>query len=312
MGRRSAEGEAAGQYLNYLRALASGDLPGLRLVIDCANGAVSTIAPALFRELGAEVIPLHCDPDGMNINAGCGATHPEVVARAVRDCAPIWACPSTVTPIACCWPTRRGQVVDGDHVMAIAASYLHAQGRLPGSLLVGTVMSNLGLERSMAQQGIRLVRTRVGDRYVLEEMQQCGATLGGEQSGHIIFLDHATTGDGLITALMVLQILRATGEPLSGLARIMEDLPAAAHQCHGAQDQRVGGARGHPRGHRRRRTRPGRGRPRARARQRHRAENPRHGGSRPRGAGGTLGDAYRGGDHGAGAVKKIDHRTCCS
>ncbi len=225
LGRRIAEGETARQYLNSLQALATSDLTGLRLVIDCANGAVSNIAPTLFRELGAEVIPLHCDPDGININTGCGATHPEVVAQAVRDHSADLGLSFDGDADRLLLADETGQVVDGDQVLAIAATYLHAQGRLPGSVLVGTVMSNLGLERSMARQGIRLVRTKVGDRYVLEEMQQRGAILGGEQSGHVIFLNHATTGDGLVTALMVLQILRATGEPLSGLARIMEAYP---------------------------------------------------------------------------------------
>ncbi len=225
LGRRTAEGDTAERYLRYLRELAPGDLAGLRLVIDCAHGAVAEIAPALFRDLGAEVYPLHCQPDGININDHCGATHPEVVAQAVREHGADIGFSFDGDADRLLLADERGQVVDGDQVMAIAAKYLQAQGRLPGNLLVGTVMSNLGLERAMAQQGIRLLRTQVGDRYVLEEMRQRGATLGGEQSGHIIFLDHATTGDGLVTALMVLHILRATGEPLSKLASVMEAYP---------------------------------------------------------------------------------------
>lgn len=225
LGRRIAEGDAAEQYLRYLHTLAPADLSGLRLVIDCANGAVSSIAPSLFRALGAEVILLHGDPDGININTGCGATHPEVVAEAVRASGADLGLSFDGDADRLLLADETGQVIDGDHVLAIAATFLHAQGRLPGNLLVGTVMSNLGLERSMAQQGIQLLRTSVGDRYVLEEMQQRGAVLGGEQSGHVIFLNHATTGDGMVTALMVLRILRATGEPLSKLARIMEVYP---------------------------------------------------------------------------------------
>jgi len=225
LGRRFPEGDAAEQYRNYLHQLAPDGLSGLRLVVDCANGAVSHLAPALFRELGAEVIAIHCAPDGLNINAECGATHPEVVAQAVRELGADAGLSFDGDADRLLMADEQGRVVDGDQVMAIAAGALHAQGRLAGNLLVGTVMSNLGLERCLERRGIQLLRTKVGDRYVLEEMVQRGAVLGGEQSGHVIFLDHATTGDGLVTALMVLQILRAAGEPLSALAGVMEPYP---------------------------------------------------------------------------------------
>ncbi|MHB9131295.1 MAG: phosphoglucosamine mutase [Armatimonadota bacterium] len=225
LGRRIAPADAAEQYVNYLRALAPPRLNGLRLVIDCANGAVAEIAPALFRELGAEVIPLHCTPDGLNINHSCGATHPDVVAHAVRESGADAGLSFDGDADRLLLADENGRVVDGDRIMAIAAHALHAQGRLPEGLVVGTVMSNLGLERGLERLGMQLVRTKVGDRYVLEEMQRIGASFGGEQSGHVIFLDHATTGDGLVTALMVLGILCDTGERLSTLANVIDEFP---------------------------------------------------------------------------------------
>lgn len=225
LGRRLAPGNAAERYLEYLHGLVPEGLAGLKLVIDCANGAVSDIAPALFRELGAEVTCIHCEPDGVNINAGCGATHPEVVAQAVREMGADVGLSFDGDADRLLLSDENGRVVDGDHIMAMIGGALHAQGRLPGGIVVGTVMSNLGLERALDSRGMRLVRTKVGDRYVLEEMLRLGAVVGGEQSGHIIFLEHATTGDGLVTALMVLKLLRDSGETLSGLSTVMSDYP---------------------------------------------------------------------------------------
>lgn len=225
LGRRLPSAGASEQYLDYLRALVPEGLAGLRLAMDCANGAVSEIAPTLFRELGAEVIAIHCQPDGVNINAGCGATHPEVVAQAVRETGADVGLSFDGDADRLLLADETGQVVNGDHIMALMAHAFQAQGCLPGNLVVGTVMSNLGLERGLSRFGVRLVRANVGDRYVLEEMQKLGATLGGEQSGHVIFLDHATTGDGLVTALMVLKTLRTAGVPLSRLTGLMEEYP---------------------------------------------------------------------------------------
>jgi len=225
LGRRLPDAGIAERYIDYLRALAPDGLSGLKLVVDCANGAVSHIAPALLRELGADVIPINDDPDGININAGCGATHPEVVARAVREHGADVGLSFDGDADRLLLSDERGAVVDGDRIMALTAQHLASQGRLPGGLVVGTVMSNLGLERGLERLGLRLLRTKVGDRYVLEEMVAQGAVLGGEQSGHIIYLDHATTGDGLVTALMVLKQLREAHETLSQLASVMEVFP---------------------------------------------------------------------------------------
>ena len=225
LGRRRTTDDALAPYLAYLRALAPQGLHGLRLVLDCAHGAVSYIAPRLFHELGAEVTTLNCQPDGININAGCGATHPEVVARATREAGAHVGLSFDGDADRLLLADEHGRVVDGDHIMAFTGKYLHEQGRLPGGIVVGTVMSNLGLERGLQRLGLRLVRTQVGDRYVLEEMQRLGAVLGGEQSGHLIFLDHATTGDGLVTALLALTIMRETAKPLSELANLFSDYP---------------------------------------------------------------------------------------
>jgi phosphoglucosamine mutase len=225
LGRRLPAEGAMGRYLDYLRALVPDGLAGMKLVLDCANGAAAGIAPGLFRELGAEVIPLNDEPDGININAGCGATHPEVVARAVLAHGAHAGLSFDGDADRLLLADETGRVVDGDRIMAMTAVDLHGQGRLPGGVVVGTVMSNLGLERGLERLGFSLLRTKVGDRYVLEEMQARGATLGGEQSGHIIFLDHATTGDGLVTALMVLKLLRASGQPLSTLANVIDVYP---------------------------------------------------------------------------------------
>ncbi|HEY3416560.1 MAG TPA: phosphoglucosamine mutase [Armatimonadota bacterium] len=225
LGRRLPGDESLDSYLGYLRNLVPLELSGLKLVIDCANGAVSSIAPALFRELGAEVIAINAEPDGLNINAHCGATHPEVVARAVVEQGADAGLSFDGDADRLLLADEKGGVVNGDHILAMTATDLHAQGRLPGGVVVGTVMSNLGLERGLATRGLTLLRAAVGDRYVLEEMQRVGGVLGGEQSGHLIFLDHATTGDGLVTALMTLRILRQRGESLSRLAGIIQEYP---------------------------------------------------------------------------------------
>ena len=225
LGRQLPAGDAVARYREYLRGLCPVSLRGMKLVVDCAHGAVAALGPALFRELGAEVIAINDAPDGLNINTDCGATHPEVVAGAVREAGAHAGLTFDGDADRLLLADETGRVVDGDHIMAIAAGALAARGRLPGGLVVGTVMSNLGLERALARQGMRLVRANVGDRYVLEEMQRRGSMLGGEQSGHVIFLDHATTGDGLVTALVILQILREAEMPLSALAGAMDVYP---------------------------------------------------------------------------------------
>ncbi|MHB8731349.1 MAG: phosphoglucosamine mutase [bacterium] len=218
VGRITDVPDAAEQYLAFLSGLAGGRFAGWRIVVDCANGATSAIAPRLWEALGATVIPIHAEPDGTNINAGCGSTHPEVVAEAVvRHRADLgFAHDGDGDRVIAA--DRRGHVVDGDAIMGIAALHRDRQGLLPGHAIVATVMTNLGLEVALRGAGIRIDRAKVGDRYVLERMLETGSTLGGEQSGHVIFLDHATTGDGLLTAVQIANVMLEAGRGLDELA----------------------------------------------------------------------------------------------
>jgi phosphoglucosamine mutase len=201
------------------------NLNGLRVVIDCANGAAYKVAPAVLYELGAEVLKVGVDPNGFNINSDCGSTHPEAMVAAVREYrADIGiALDGDADRVAICDET--GQVVDGDQIMAIIAGAWAAENRLTGGGIVATVMSNLGLERFMTDKGLKLERTPVGDRAVMERMRGGGFNLGGEQSGHVILSDFSTTGDGLIAALQVLAVLVQSGKPMSALARQFEPVP---------------------------------------------------------------------------------------
>jgi phosphoglucosamine mutase len=227
LGRLRAVPGAERRYLDGLRASlpSAFDLTGHRLVLDCAHGATYRVGPRLFRSLGAEVVSLGTRPDGSNINRDVGALYPEALQARVR------ATPGAIG-LALDGDGDRlivvdesGAVRDGDYVLAICAKALLARGTLSGRLVVSTVMANLGLERALATLGVGMVRTAVGDRYVLEEMRRLGANLGGEQSGHVIFLDHARTGDGLLTALQLLRIVRDTGQPLVTLAGQLEKSP---------------------------------------------------------------------------------------
>ncbi len=219
----------AERYEKYLEAAFPGSLRGLTLAVDCGHGSASRLAPELFERLGAKVIAIGRAPDGRNINRDCGALHVEGLRQCVlRERADLGVAFDGDADRAI-FVAPDGRVVDGDAVLLMAALRLHAQGRLSGAdgrpTVVGTVMSNLGLERALAARGIRLLRTPVGDKYVLEEMLRVGAILGGEQSGHVIFLDYATTGDGLLTALRVLEILRETSRRLDEVASQLELYP---------------------------------------------------------------------------------------
>jgi len=217
------------QYEDYLASTMPGTLRGLSLVVDCANGAASALAPALFRRLGADVHAICCHPDGRNINLDCGSLHiAGLREETVRHRADLGVAFDGDADRAI-FVTRSGKVVDGDGVLLIAARFLRARGVLSGDgqqpCVVATVMSNLGLEQALAAEGIRLLRTPVGDKYVLEEMLRAGAVLGGEQSGHVIFLHQATTGDGILTALRVLEAMLAAGADLETLTAGMNLYP---------------------------------------------------------------------------------------
>lgn len=219
--------DAEGRYIEFAKRSLPRDLDfqGIKLVVDCANGAAYKLAPKVLRELGAKVEVIGNEPDGMNINAGCGAVHPEQLQEAVRRHRADIGIALDGDADRAIFVCEQGTIVDGDHVMAALGLDLHQNGLLAKQTLVGTVMSNFGLELSMAKAGIKLLRTPVGDRYLLERMLAEGYNFGGEQSGHFIFLDHNTTGDGLISALQMISLMKRTGKPLSELAQAMSAVP---------------------------------------------------------------------------------------
>lgn len=219
--------DAVGRYVEF----AKGSIPkgltldGMKVVVDCANGAAYKVTPSVLRELGAELYVLNDEPNGTNINAGCGSLHPEVVQRAVVEQGADVGISHDGDADRVILCDEKGREFDGDRVMALCALDMKERGMLTHDTLVATVMSNLGLELAMKAAGIRLIRTAVGDRYVTEEMLSGGYKLGGEQSGHVIFMDYNTTGDGVITALQVLSIMRRTGKKLSSLSKCMKVYP---------------------------------------------------------------------------------------
>lgn len=227
IGKASRIDDAEGRYIEFVKnSLPKGmKFDGLKVVVDCANGAAYKVTPKVLRELGAKVTVLGNQPNGTNINDGCGCMHPGSMQRTVREQGADVGIAHDGDADRVLFATSSGELVDGDHVIAMCSLELKRQGRLKGNTVVTTIMSNLGLERALNAEEIKMVRTAVGDRYVLERMMQDGYNLGGEQSGHIIFLDYNTTGDGLITALQVLALMIKTGQPLSELAACMEVVP---------------------------------------------------------------------------------------
>jgi phosphoglucosamine mutase len=227
LGRVRRIDDAQARYVEIIKATfpRQMSLNGLRVVIDCANGAAYKVAPTALYELGAEVIEVGVNPDGANINEECGSTHPQAMAKAVREYrADIGiALDGDADRLVIC--DEKGVVVDGDQIMAIIAKAFAEQGRLTGGGVVATVMSNLGLERFLNKLQLKLERTQVGDRYVMERMRQGRFNLGGEQSGHVILSDFSTTGDGMIAALQVLAVLVKSGQSMSALARQFEPAP---------------------------------------------------------------------------------------
>jgi phosphoglucosamine mutase len=214
---------------DYLEGLTQALLPGaqlagMKIVLDCANGAASNLAPRLFRSLGADVIAMNHAPDGKNINANCGSLHPEGMQKRVVQSGAALGVAFDGDADRAIFSSATGKLVDGDGVLLVVARYLKSAGMLKGDVVVGTTMANLGLERALEDSGLKLARTAVGDRYVLEEMQRIGANFGGEQSGHILFLDDATTGDGMLTALKLASIISIAG-PLDSLVADLKIFP---------------------------------------------------------------------------------------
>jgi phosphoglucosamine mutase len=227
-GEAPAEPELDESYLDYLASLGT-PLNGVHIAVDCGHGAAFRLGPALFERLGARVTAVGREPDGTNINRDCGALHPDRVRRETLAVGAGVGVAFDGDADRAIFVSRSGRIVDGDGVMLVCGRALKAEGRLTGDdgwpLVVATVMSNLGLERALAAGGIRMLRTPVGDKYVLEEMLRRNAALGGEQSGHVIFRDCATTGDGLLTALRLFGVMRATGADLDDLLAGMEIFP---------------------------------------------------------------------------------------
>lgn len=227
VGRAYRLEDARGRYIVFLKTTFPRELTldGMTIVVDCANGAAYKSAPSVLEELGAKVIALGVEPDGKNINNKCGALHPENLAKAVVKYGAHVGIALDGDADRLIVVDEKGKVVDGDAIMAICTGELVARRELKKKTLVATVMSNIGLERAVAQWGVKVARTRVGDRYVVEEMRKQGYNLGGEQSGHLLFLDHATTGDGTLAALQLLAVMCRQGRPLSELSRIFEPVP---------------------------------------------------------------------------------------
>jgi len=219
--------DAVGRYVVFLKNTFPNtlNLDGLRIVLDCANGATYRVAPTVLEELGAEVIPIGIEPNGENINANCGSLHPEVMSRLVVEKGADLGMALDGDGDRIVFVDRKGKDVDGDHILAICGLQMLAERQLKKATVVTTVMSNMGFDRAVKAAGGKVVRTQVGDRYVVEEMVRGDYNLGGEQSGHTVFLDHNTTGDGVLTALQVLAIMKRKEKPLDELARVMESFP---------------------------------------------------------------------------------------
>src|SRR5215211_3564979 len=205
------------RYLDHLERAAGARLEGMSIVVDCANGAASEVAPALYERLGARVHAIHASPDGTNINVGCGALHPEVVGAAVVEAGADAGVSHDGDADRALFADAGGRLVDGDQVLAACALAMKSAGELSRDRVVTTVMANIGFHHAMQEAGIMVSATKVGDRYVLEEMIEEGAVLGGEQSGHLIFRRHATTGDGLLTAVRFLSLAAASGRTVADL-----------------------------------------------------------------------------------------------
>ncbi len=227
VGRATRIDDARGRYIVYLKNTFPKNytLDDFHIVLDCANGATYGVAPHVFEELGAKVTTIGVTPDGKNINENCGALHPEQVAQKVKELGADIGIALDGDGDRLIVSDEKGNIVDGDHIMAICAADLLARKKLKKKTLVATVMSNLGLEVAMQKMGGSMIRTQVGDRYVVEAMRQKGYNFGGEQSGHLVFLDHNTTGDGTLAALQLLGVMLKKNKPLSELATIMESFP---------------------------------------------------------------------------------------
>ena len=239
VGRIRVQHDLVQRYVDHIESSATSRLDGLTVVIDGANGAASVASPEVFRRLGARVIAIHCDPDGININDGCGSTHMDDLIAAVREHSADLGFAHDGDADRCLAVTADGDLVDGDQILAMLAVSMKRRGTLVGDTVVATVMSNLGFTIAMREAGIEVATTSVGDRYVLEEMRTNGRNLGGEQSGHVVLLDHATTGDGVLTAVQVASLVSESGKSLAELASIVTRLPQVLVNVAGVDKAKV-------------------------------------------------------------------------
>lgn len=225
VGKKMHMHDAQRDYIDYLKSIINVDFKGLKVVLDCANGAAYKVAPIVFDELGASVVTINSEPDGNNINDKCGSTHPQKLQEAVLTHQADLGLAYDGDADRLIAVDENGTIVDGDHIMILSAIYLKKKNKLAQDTLVVTVMSNIGLTIAAKEHGVKLATTAVGDRYVLEEMKNSGYNLGGEQSGHMIFLDYNTTGDGILSSLVLAQIVLEENKKLSQLAAVMTQYP---------------------------------------------------------------------------------------
>lgn len=240
VGRIVPDTDGAAEYVGHLLGSIDVSLDGLTVVVDGANGAASAVAPLTYREAGAKVHEIHCQPDGYNINRDCGSTHMQDLQRAVLELGADLGIAHDGDADRCLAVDADGQIIDGDQLMSIIALSMRDAGRLTRDTVVATVMANLGFKQAMARENISVIETAVGDRYVLEAMINGGYVLGGEQSGHVVMSDHATTGDGLLTAIQVMARMARTGSSLADLAGVMHRLPQVLINVSGVDKNAVG------------------------------------------------------------------------
>jgi len=226
IGKATRIDDARGRYIEYAKqSVGAGDLAGMKIVVDCGHGAAYLLAPLIFKELGAKVVKLGVEPDGLNINEGCGALHPDHAGRVVREQGADLGISFDGDADRVIFTDETGASVSGDRILTLCALALMEEGKLRGATMACTVMSNLGLHEALRAAGIAVLTTAVGDRHVIEALRAGGYSFGGENSGHLIFADDATTGDGILSALQVLRIMKRRGQPLSVLAKVMREYP---------------------------------------------------------------------------------------
>lgn len=238
IGRVIDEDRAHRTYIDFLKSKVDLDLTGMKIVLDCASGATTTVAPELFKELGGEIIVLNQDYDGININQDSGSTNPELIQKAIRENDADIGLAFDGDGDRLIAVDEKGEIVDGDHFLAILASHMKKEGKLRNNTVVGTVMANIGLDRFLKEEGIDFIKTAVGDRYVLDSMLENDYPIGGEQSGHFIFIDDNTTGDGILSGLKLLEVMKSTGKKLSELNSLMTSYPQVLKNANVPNDKK--------------------------------------------------------------------------